>query len=206
MKVSLLTLFVTLLVMIFHADAKLAVKPKSATANKAIAAGSKSNAKAAAAAAGGVAAAANKAADKGVSTGKGGEASLAVADADDQNDEGTASTEQTNSKATSTEQNNVKGQKNNDSKSGSATSTAASATRTRPCDQGDQSLAAGLTANSVVGLGEQASVLSLQGLVSSNGNQQDISAAMTRLEQFINSSVHASCRRPESHSNPPSWP
>lgn len=71
----------------------------------------------------------------------------------------------------------------------SGTGTAASATRTRPCDQGDQSLAAGLQANTVVGIGEQAAVVTLQGLVTSNGAASDISDAMTRLTQFMSTSA-----------------
>jgi len=66
----------------------------------------------------------------------------------------------------------------------SSTSSAASATRTRPCDQGDISLANGLTANVQVGLGEQASVVTLQGLLG-NGSASDISDAITRLQQFV---------------------
>jgi len=75
------------------------------------------------------------------------------------------------------------------SSSASSTVTAASATRTRPCDQGDQSLAAGLQANVIVGIGEQASVLTIQSLLSSGGAASDIQDGITRLQQFISTSA-----------------
>jgi hypothetical protein len=61
-----------------------------------------------------------------------------------------------------------------------STSTAASATRTRPCDQGDQSLAAGLSAAVVIGIGQQASVLTLQNSTAA----ADFATAQQRLQQF----------------------
>jgi hypothetical protein len=69
----------------------------------------------------------------------------------------------------------------------SGTTTAASATRTRPCDQGDQSLAAGLQANIIVGIGQQASVLTIQSLLASGGAASDVQDGITRLNQFMNS-------------------
>ncbi|KAJ7199002.1 hypothetical protein GGX14DRAFT_468557 [Mycena pura] len=72
-----------------------------------------------------------------------------------------------------------------DSSAATSTSTAASATRTRPCDQGDQSLAAGLTAAVVVGMGQQASVLTLQNISSQAAfSASDFSDGVTRLQQF----------------------
>jgi hypothetical protein len=62
----------------------------------------------------------------------------------------------------------------------SSTSTANSATRTRPCDQGDQSLAAGLQAAVVIGIGQQASVATIQ----ATNNSADFQTAVTRLQQF----------------------
>ncbi|KAE9399875.1 hypothetical protein BT96DRAFT_939043 [Gymnopus androsaceus JB14] len=70
----------------------------------------------------------------------------------------------------------------------SSTVTAASSTRTRPCDQGDQSLAAGLQANVIVGIGQQASVLTIQSLLASGGAASDIQDGITRLTQFLNTS------------------
>jgi len=70
----------------------------------------------------------------------------------------------------------------------SATLTAASATRTRPCDQGDISLQFGLTANANVAIGEQAATVTLQGLLGS-GSASDISTAITRLQQFVSTSA-----------------
>ncbi|KAJ7239376.1 hypothetical protein B0H12DRAFT_1136098 [Mycena haematopus] len=67
-----------------------------------------------------------------------------------------------------------------DNSTASATSTAASATRTRPCDQGDQSLAAGLSAAVVIGIGQQASVLTLQNSTA----DADFATAQQRLQQF----------------------
>jgi len=63
----------------------------------------------------------------------------------------------------------------------SSTSTANSATRTRPCDQGDQSLAAGLQAAVVIGIGQQASVATIQ----ATNNSADFQTAVTRLQQFV---------------------
>ncbi|KAF9021720.1 hypothetical protein BDP27DRAFT_1439106 [Rhodocollybia butyracea] len=71
----------------------------------------------------------------------------------------------------------------------SGTTTAASATRTRPCDQGDQSLAAGLQANVIVGIGQQASVLTIQSLLASGGAASDVQDGITRLTQFLNTSA-----------------
>jgi len=71
----------------------------------------------------------------------------------------------------------------------SSTSSAAAAARTRPCDQGDQSLAAGLQANTVVGIGLQASVATIQGLLATNGAASDIQDGITRLQQFLNTST-----------------
>jgi len=62
------------------------------------------------------------------------------------------------------------------------TSTAASATRTRLCDMGDQSLAAGLQASVLVGIGQQASVVTLQGAL---GNASSFADGVTRLQQFV---------------------
>jgi len=73
-----------------------------------------------------------------------------------------------------------------DSSNASATSTAASATRTRPCDQGDQSLAAGLNAAVIIGMGEQASVVTLQNISSqADFSASDFSTGVTRLQQFV---------------------
>lgn len=63
----------------------------------------------------------------------------------------------------------------------SSTSTASAATRTRPCDQGDQSLAAGLQASVVIGIGQQASILTLQNATAA----ADFTDGVTRLNQFI---------------------
>jgi hypothetical protein len=60
------------------------------------------------------------------------------------------------------------------------TSTAASATRTRPCDQGDQSLAAGLQAAVVISMGQQASILTLQ----NSTDAADFATNQQRLQQF----------------------
>jgi len=60
------------------------------------------------------------------------------------------------------------------------TSTAASATRTRPCDQGDQSLAAGLQAAVVISMGQQASILTLQNSTAA----ADFATNQQRLQQF----------------------
>ncbi|KAJ6489053.1 hypothetical protein C8R45DRAFT_929747 [Mycena sanguinolenta] len=61
-----------------------------------------------------------------------------------------------------------------------ATSSAASATRTRPCDQGDQSLAAGLSAAVVIGIGQQASIVTLQNSTAA----ADFATNQQRLQQF----------------------
>ncbi|KAF7375622.1 hypothetical protein MSAN_00451100 [Mycena sanguinolenta] len=66
-----------------------------------------------------------------------------------------------------------------------STSTAASATRTRPCDQGDQSLAAGLSAAVVIGIGQQASVLTLQNSTAA----ADFATAQQRLQQFTDTAA-----------------
>lgn len=72
------------------------------------------------------------------------------------------------------------------SSNATATSTAASATRTRPCDQGDQSLAAGLNAAVIIGMGEQASVVTLQNISSQAAfSASDFSTGVTRLQQFV---------------------
>ncbi|KZP25688.1 hypothetical protein FIBSPDRAFT_1041292 [Athelia psychrophila] len=68
----------------------------------------------------------------------------------------------------------------------SSTQTAAAATRTRPCDQGDQSLAAALNSMVTVGLGQQASVLTLQGLI--GGAAADFQTGVDRLNQFSSTS------------------
>jgi len=64
-----------------------------------------------------------------------------------------------------------------------STATASSSTtvaKNRLCDQGDQSLAAGLQALVVVGLGQQASVLTLQNATAA----ADFTDGVTRLQQF----------------------
>jgi len=66
------------------------------------------------------------------------------------------------------------------------TSTAVSATRTRPCDMGDQSLAGGLQASVLIGIGQQASVVTLQGAV---GNASAFSDGVTRLQQFVDTAA-----------------
>ncbi|KAK4699699.1 chitin synthase, partial [Phenoliferia sp. Uapishka_3] len=73
----------------------------------------------------------------------------------------------------------------NSTVSANSTSTAVAATRTRACDQGDQSLAAGLQALTVIGIGQQAAVNTLQTLVSDpKSAASDVSDAVTRLQQF----------------------
>jgi len=62
-----------------------------------------------------------------------------------------------------------------------STSTASSSTKTRECDQGDQSLAAGLNAAVTVGLGLQASVVTLQNASAA----ADFTDGVTRLQQFV---------------------
>ncbi|KAF7317317.1 hypothetical protein HMN09_00467300 [Mycena chlorophos] len=84
--------------------------------------------------------------------------------------------ESSNSTATST---------SNSTDVSSSTATAASSTRTRPCDQGDQSLASGLTSAVTVGLGLQASVLTLQNIsTQADFSADDFSTAVQRLQQF----------------------
>jgi hypothetical protein len=73
------------------------------------------------------------------------------------------------------------------SSKGTATSSAASPTRSRICDQGDISLASGLSTFTVVSLGIQASVKTLSDLVTGNGSSSDIKDATTRLSQFLSS-------------------
>jgi len=82
--------------------------------------------------------------------------------------------------------NNSTGTDNSNNNTASATNSAAAATRTRPCDQGDQSLAAALQANVIIGIGQQASVVTLQGLA--GGAQADVQTAVDRLNQFMNTS------------------
>jgi len=90
----------------------------------------------------------------------------------------TATSSSSNSSSVS---NSTSSDSSSNSTSASSTSTAAAATRTRPCDQGDQSLAAGLQASVVIGIGQQASVLTLQNSTAA----ADFSDALTRLNQFI---------------------
>jgi len=68
-----------------------------------------------------------------------------------------------------------------DNSTASATQTAGSATRTRPCDQGDQALAAGLQASVVIGIGQQASVVTLQNSTAA----ADFATNQQRLQQFV---------------------
>jgi len=70
---------------------------------------------------------------------------------------------------------------NSGSNAATGTSSAASATRTRACDQGDQSLAAGLQASVVIGIGQQASIVTLQNSTAA----ADFATAQTRLQQFV---------------------
>lgn len=65
------------------------------------------------------------------------------------------------------------------------TSVAVAGVRNRACDQGDQSLASGMQSNVVIGIGQQASVVTLQGLV--GGNQAAFRTGLTRLNQFMSS-------------------
>jgi hypothetical protein len=75
-----------------------------------------------------------------------------------------------------------------DNSTASATSSAASATRTRACDQGDQSLAAGLQASVVIGIGQQAAVATLQKAAAA----ADFADGQTRLQQFVDSKCRLS--------------
>ncbi|KAJ7692159.1 hypothetical protein B0H17DRAFT_547889 [Mycena rosella] len=71
------------------------------------------------------------------------------------------------------------------------TATAAASIRTRPCDMGDQSLAGGLQASTLVGFGQQAAVTTLQNATAA----ADFTDGVTRLQQF--SSSKSRTRRPE---------
>jgi len=62
-----------------------------------------------------------------------------------------------------------------------ATATASGATRTRACDMGDQALAGGLQASVLIGIGQQASVVTLQGAAAA----ADFADGVTRLQQFV---------------------
>jgi hypothetical protein len=62
-----------------------------------------------------------------------------------------------------------------------ATATASGATRTRACDMGDQSLAAGLQASVTIGIGQQAAVVTLQNATAA----ADFTDGQTRLQQFV---------------------
>jgi asparagine N-glycosylation enzyme membrane subunit Stt3 len=62
-----------------------------------------------------------------------------------------------------------------------AADAAASKTRIRDCDMGDQSLAAGLQAMTTIGIGQQAAVVTLQGATAA----ADFAAGVTRLQQFV---------------------
>ncbi|KAJ7765856.1 hypothetical protein DFH07DRAFT_358322 [Mycena maculata] len=86
-----------------------------------------------------------------------------------------------NSTSSSSSSNSTSSDSSSNSTAASSTSTAAAATRTRPCDMGDQSLAGGLAASVLIGIGQQASVLTIQNTT----NSTDFSTAVTRLNQFI---------------------
>ncbi|KAJ7595774.1 hypothetical protein C8J56DRAFT_923182 [Mycena floridula] len=89
--------------------------------------------------------------------------------------------------STATDSSNSTSVDNSSNSTATGVSSAASATRTRACDQGDQSLAAALQANVVIGLGLQASVATLQGLAN-GGAAADVTDAQTRLAQFASTS------------------
>jgi hypothetical protein len=112
------------------------------------------------------------AAAKAAKAGKGSKASAASAAADNS----TASSVDNSASSA-----NATATDNSGSNAATGTSSAASATRTRPCDQGDQSLAAGLQASVVIGIGQQASVVTLQNSTAA----ADFATAQTRLQQFV---------------------
>jgi len=125
---------------------------------------------------GGAVAKAGKASSK--SSSSAGNAAAAGDAAASSNATATATSNSTSSDSSS---NSTSSDSSSNSTSASSTTTAASATRTRPCDQGDQSLAAGLQAMVVIGIGQQASVLTLQNSTAA----ADFATATTRLNQFI---------------------
>jgi len=122
------------------------------------------------------------AAKKGSAAAKGGKSSAAS-----KSNKGSAASNSNNSNSTSTASVNNNNStasndnNNNNNSTASGTSSAASATRTRPCDMGDQSLAGGLAASVLIGIGQQASVVTLQGAANAN----DFSTGVTRLQQFV---------------------
>jgi len=63
----------------------------------------------------------------------------------------------------------------------------ASDRRDRPCDNGDISLAFGLGALLPISVGEQAAVVTVQGLL--GGDASDIQTAITRLQQFVSTAA-----------------
>ncbi|KAF7311863.1 hypothetical protein MIND_00197100 [Mycena indigotica] len=147
-----------------------AVRPK-AKAGKGSKADGAAKAAAAAVSAGAAAGAVKNAKDKSKNQAKGNQASdSSVTNSTDNAAAGSNSTGVDNSEA---------------SNAASSTATAAGATRTRPCDQGDQSLAAGLNAAVVIGLGLQASVATLQNISSqAQFAAKDFADGVTRLQQF----------------------
>jgi len=86
-----------------------------------------------------------------------------------------------NSTAADSSSNSTSTDSSSNSTAATSTSTAASATRTRPCDMGDQSLAGGLAASVLIGIGQQASIVTLQNATAA----ADFSDGVTRLQQFI---------------------
>ena len=87
-------------------------------------------------------------------------------------------TSSNNSNSASSNNNNSSNDSSNssssDNSSATSTNSASAPARTRPCDQGDQSLAAALQANVIIALGQQASVITLQGISADQAAQEQL--------------------------------